>query len=166
VVQQNVHMQYHERSTWALSRTVFWLHDPRKEYVQQDYSYYWTDWTTGVCNQWVLCERGKRRIAAIDIITQNTVDQMLSEQLLYSYHLHWAQGLTPIDCPRRDVLRWQSLEKCAPSLYSLFTNEARFMSHINTNFHNTHVWSDEIPHAVLQSRHQYHLFINTWARLM
>jgi hypothetical protein len=48
----------------------------------------------------------------------------------------------------------------------LFTDEAAFARNGIINFHNNHVWAEENPHAVVQSRHQQQFSINVWAGII
>ena len=48
----------------------------------------------------------------------------------------------------------------------LFTDEAKFTRNGVQNFHNTHVWADENPKEVLETRHQQQFNINVWAGII
>jgi hypothetical protein len=48
----------------------------------------------------------------------------------------------------------------------LFTDEAAFTRNGIINFHNNHMWAEENPHAVIQSRHQQQFSINVWAGIV
>lgn len=57
---------------------------------------------------------------------------------------------------------------CRPLFLSrvLFTDEAAFTRDGIVNFHNTHVWAYENPHAILQARNQHRFSINVWAGIV
>jgi hypothetical protein len=48
----------------------------------------------------------------------------------------------------------------------LFRDEAAFTRNGIINFHNNHMWAEENPHTVVQSRHQQQLSINVWAGII
>jgi hypothetical protein len=62
--------------------------------------------------------------------SQNTVVQILHEQLLDPYHLQWVQGFTCADYPGRATFRSWFLQKCAINPHFLsdisFNDEAQF----------------------------------------
>jgi hypothetical protein len=47
----------------------------------------------------------------------------------------------------------------------LFTDEAAFTRNGKINFHN-HVWAEENPHTVVQSRYQQQFSINVWVGII
>jgi hypothetical protein len=58
---------------------------------------------------------------------------------------------------------------CAePFLFSsvLFAYEAAFTRNGIITFHNNHMWAEENPQAVVQSRHQQQFSINVWAGII
>jgi hypothetical protein len=48
----------------------------------------------------------------------------------------------------------------------LFRDEAAFTRNGTINFHKNHVWAEENPHAVVQSRHQQQFSMNVWAGII
>ncbi|EZA58875.1 hypothetical protein X777_00578, partial [Ooceraea biroi] len=48
----------------------------------------------------------------------------------------------------------------------LFTDEAIFTNNRIINFHNNHIWADENPHAVVESRHQHRFSLNVWVGIL
>jgi hypothetical protein len=48
----------------------------------------------------------------------------------------------------------------------LFIDEAAFTRNGIINFHNNHMWAEENPHAVVQSRRQQQFSINVWAGII
>jgi hypothetical protein len=45
----------------------------------------------------------------------------------------------------------------------LFTDEATFTRNGMTNIHNTHIWAEENPKAIVETHHQVHFKFNVWA---
>lgn len=45
----------------------------------------------------------------------------------------------------------------------MFTDEATFTRNGLTNLHNTHIWAEENPKAVVETHHQLHFKVNVWA---
>ena len=68
------------------------------------------------------------------------------------------QGLQPADCPRCVIYcKWllpQNRERSSFLMCILFTDEAGFTRNAVFNSHNTHIWSDESPHARQEVRFQ------------
>lgn len=99
--------------------------------------------------------------------SRSTVWRVLSEQLLHPYHVQRVQALSPATDygPRVNFCRW-FLRKCADDVnfgsMILFTDEAGFRRDGIVNFRNGHVWADENPHAIVQSRHQQQFNLNVW----
>lgn len=98
--------------------------------------------------------------------SNSTVWQVLSEQLLYPYHVQRVQALLPRDfLPRLQFCQWYYQEVNNNRNFNktiLFTDEAGFRRDGIVNYHNTHVWSDENPHAFVQCRHQEQFSLNVW----
>lgn len=111
-----------------------------------------------------------RRIALREGVDHTTVWRVLKTNQLYPYHLQRVQGLSELDFPAREAFCVWLLETCAndplflPSL--LFTDEAGFTRDGIFNFHNVHLWHEENPHAIIQSRHQHQFSINVWAGII
>ena len=111
-----------------------------------------------------------RRIAADVGVSHATVWRTLHEQLLYPYHIQRVQALIDRDhAPRVEFCRWL-LEECARNpLFMrmiLFTDEVQFTRDAIMNFHNNHIWADENPHAIVQSRHQQTFSVNVWGGIV
>jgi hypothetical protein len=108
-----------------------------------------------------------RRIEAVEHVSHMTVWRVLHRQLLYPYHLQRVQGLGPADFPAREAFCQWFVHQYAlnPFFVSsvLFTDEAAFTRNGIINFHNNHVWAEENPHNIVQSRHQQQFSINVWA---
>ena len=89
---------------------------------------------------------------------------------LYPYHLQRVQGLSETDFPPRKAFCTWLLQMCAQDQTFLstilFTDEAKFTRNGVQNFHNTHVWADVNPCAVLETRHQQQFSINVWAGII
>lgn len=111
-----------------------------------------------------------RRIAAMERVSHMTVHRILRSNLLYPYHLQRVQALNPEDAvPRMRFCEWFT-RKCIrnPLFHSsvLFTDEAGFNRDGIINFHNNHLWADENPHGINESRHQQRFSINVWAGIV
>lgn len=115
-------------------------------------------------------ETSVRRISAEVGISAPLVWRILHEQLLYPYHVQRVQALNPLDHEARLVFcRWFLRSDAEdPRFLSdiLFTDEAGFTRNGVVNFHNTHVWADENPHALLESRHQARFSLNIWMGIL
>lgn len=107
-----------------------------------------------------------RRISAEVGISYPLVWRTLHEQLLYPYHVQRVQALNPLDHQARMVFcRWFLRNDAEDPRFLaniLFTDEAGFTRNGVVNFHNTHVWADENPHAVMESGHQTRFSLNIW----
>ena len=111
-----------------------------------------------------------RRIALAEHVSRNSVWRILHVGLLRPYHLQRVQALGDNDYPARvEFCRWLQ-QTCAanPDFLRnvLFTDEAGFTRDGIVNFHNTHVWAYENPHATVESRHQQRFSLNVWAGLV
>ena len=75
--------------------------------------------------------------------------------------------LESTDFPRRVIYCEWLLQKCCerPNFLNciLFTDETGFTRNAIFNSHNTHIWSDENPHACQEVRFQRRFSINVWA---
>lgn len=115
-------------------------------------------------------ESSTRRIGRMERVSHMTVQRILHDNLLYPYHLQRVQALSVEDyAPRLRFCTW-FLNKCNlnHSFHSsvLFTDEAGFTRDGIINFHNNHLWADENPHGIIQSRHQQRFSINVWAGII
>lgn len=111
-----------------------------------------------------------RRIAARENVSRHSVWMTLHTQLLYPYHIQRVQALAPADYPVRLMFcRWLLRKLVQEPLFLenvLCTDEAGFTRNGIFNYHNTHHWSDENPHAVVESRHQIRFSVNVWAGIL
>jgi hypothetical protein len=91
--------------------------------------------------------------------------RILHIQPLYPYHLQRAQGLSATDFPPRvNFCQWmQHSVLNLPFLSNILsTDEAGFTRDGMFNYHNCHIWCDENPQAVHESRHQQRFSLNVW----
>lgn len=98
-----------------------------------------------------------RRLAQRFHVSHWTIWRTLREQLLYPYNVQRVQALRPADYPRRVAFYTWFLRKVQNAdfpRYILTTNEAGF------NYHNTHFWADENPHAIRPRHFQWQFTIN------
>lgn len=111
-----------------------------------------------------------RNISRDTTSSRSTVHRILKQNLLYPYHVQRVQALTEDDFQRRlQFCQW--IENKIVNIFDftkniLFTDECCFTRDGILNFHNTHVWSDENPHAIFENKHQWKFSINTWAGII
>ena len=111
-----------------------------------------------------------RRLAQRFHVSHWTIWRTLREQLLYPYNVQRVQALRPADYPRRVAfctwfLRQVQQDADFPR-YILATDEAGFTREGIFNYHNTHVWADENPHAIQPRHFQWQFAINLWASIV
>lgn len=115
-------------------------------------------------------ETSLRRISAEVGISNPLVWRILHEQQLQPYHVQRVQALNPPDHQARLVFcRWFLRNDAEDHNFLaniLFTDEAGFTRNGVFNFHNTHVWADENPHAIMESRHQVRFSLNIWIGIL
>ena len=108
-----------------------------------------------------------RRIGARLNISHVTVWNILKENGLYPYHLTPVQDITLGDPPQRRLFcrnflnRDQQEEGYMSRI--LWTDESIFTRDGIVNFHNSHVWADENPHATRVKSSQHRFKIMVWA---
>src|SRR5678816_2810305 len=111
-----------------------------------------------------------RKIAATLHVSHSTVFRVLKNQLMYPYHIQRVQALVPTDFPARVALCRLMQQKIADNPHHLaeilFTDEANFSRDAISNFHNNHIWADENPHAIVESRHQHQFSLNVWVGIV
>lgn len=103
-------------------------------------------------------------------VSKCTVNTIFQEQLLHPYHLQKVHGLSANDYPARVefctwLLRKFNHDNGFTSLI-LFSDEAGFRRDGPINSHNLHIYADENPHAIRQTRHQVQFQINLWAGII
>lgn len=107
-----------------------------------------------------------RRLAAELNVSHPLIWRILREQQLYPYHIQRVQVLAPLDYDARRIFCHWVLRKLAetPNFAAqvLFSDEAGFSRDGIFNFHNSHVWADENPHAVVELHHQNRFSLNVW----
>lgn len=115
-------------------------------------------------------ETSTRKIALQIGCSPKTVWNVLKQNLLYPYHILRVQALLPVDYPQRvQYCLWLSLMIGNNPDFSskiLFTDEANFSRECITNFHNNHIWSDENPNAIVESRFQHKFSLNVWVGII
>lgn len=108
-----------------------------------------------------------RTVARIMGISQWKVWSTVNKSRLHPFHYTTVQGLLPQDHPNR-------VEFCEFILDSdrqdpmflkriLWTDECKFGRSGTTNYHNLHYWSQDNPHAKIQTRFQVEFNVNVWA---
>lgn len=107
-----------------------------------------------------------RRIGTQLGIPQKRVINTLHEQGLYPYHVQRVQHLQPGDYAKRmEFCEWIINNRhLVPHI--LFTDEATFTRDGINNNRNSHVWSDENPHAIVESNFQHRFSVNVWCGMI
>lgn len=103
-------------------------------------------------------------------LSTSTVWRTLNRNSMYPYHVQRVQGLTENDYgPRLNFCQWfmTHLERMPTfSETILFTDEAAFDRDGVMNFHNTHQWMEENPHAIVQKKHQQQFSCSVWGGII
>lgn len=103
----------------------------------------------------------------VENIEKTQVHSILRSQQLYPFHLQRVQALLPQDFEARLVLcRWLCEMNNRDLRFIrniLFTDEATFTRNGMTNIHNTHIWAEENPKAIVETHHQVNFKVNVWA---
>jgi hypothetical protein len=111
-----------------------------------------------------------RKLSSECNITKTIVHDILKEQLLHPYHIQKVHAMSEADYAPRVEFCTAFLERqrTNPTFIShvLFTDEAGFTRDGIINCHNMHIWSDENPHAIIQTKHQQRFMINVWMGLI
>lgn len=104
-----------------------------------------------------------RQMATELNVPQMTVWRILREQLLYPCCIHRVQGLKATDVPSLEILcRWFDQQCAEPNflLLVLFSGETGFDRDGIINFHSHHLYAEDNPRGLLQSRHRQQFSIN------
>jgi hypothetical protein len=111
-----------------------------------------------------------RKLAAQNNVTKWAVHETLKEQLLYPYHIQKVHAMSPDDYPKRlQYANWFLQHHIRNHNFGtsiLFTDEAGFTRDGIINSHNLHVWDEENPHALVQTRYQQRFMVNVWAGII
>lgn len=107
-----------------------------------------------------------RRISVNLNVPRTRVQRTLHRYGLHPYHLLRVQHLHPGDAALRLAFcQWiHEHRRLIPKI--LFTDEAMFTRDGITNTHNNHVWSDENPHATVESHFQHRFSVNVWSGII
>ncbi|XP_018368842.1 PREDICTED: ATP-binding cassette sub-family A member 2-like [Trachymyrmex cornetzi] len=115
-------------------------------------------------------ETSTRKIARTLNVSNYVIWRILKEQQLYPYHIQRVQRLLPCDFPQRLAFcQWilQKLEENPQFLSQvLFTDEANFSRNAIINFHNNHLWSDDNPYTIIESRFHQQFSLNVWVDIV
>lgn len=99
-----------------------------------------------------------------------TIWRTLRDQQLHPYHLLKVQAMGPTDhLPRRLFCRWwlqQEVTQPNFGCHVLFSDEACFTKDGYFNSRNSHIWSEDNPHAIALRRDQHQFAINVWAGIV
>lgn len=102
--------------------------------------------------------------------SNSTVWSVMNDDGQHPFHLQKVQGLTPNDYePRVHFDQWL-LQNCNevpdfPGLI-LFTDECCFARDGYFNFHNSHIWAADNPHATHVDGNQHKFSVNMWAGII
>lgn len=111
-----------------------------------------------------------RRLSYRVGVSPFVVWRTLKEQGLHPYHVQRVQALKVEDLPRRvRFCQWllQKNDQDPQFVENLLsTDEATFTRDGIFNSHNTHVWSDENPHAIHEGHFQERFKVNVWAGMV
>lgn len=111
-----------------------------------------------------------RKLSGENNITKSVVHRILLEQLLHPFHIQKVHAMTPDDYPARlQYATWFLRNQRRNNFFIsniMFTDEAGFGRDGVINSHNLHLWHDENPHEIIQSRHQHRFFVNVWAGII
>lgn len=103
-------------------------------------------------------------------VSQSFVSQVLRTEELHPYHIQRVQALQEEDFPRRvEFCEWLiRQDRVNPNFTSdvLATDESCFTRNGIMNFHNTHIWSVENPHAFRRVHCQQQFSVNVWAGIV
>lgn len=115
-------------------------------------------------------ETSTRKVSEILNVSHQVVWRILHDALLYPYHIQRVQALLPRDFPLRiNFCTWYRNRLAANPRFDcviLFTDEASFSRNSIMNFHNNHVWADENPHAIVETRFQVQFSLNVWGGIV
>lgn len=107
-----------------------------------------------------------RSVSAELGVCNSTAWRILKTAGLHPYHVQLHQCLEPRDLQNRlDFANWILIqeEQDADFLTKvLWTDEANFSRNCQVNLHNAHYWSEQNPHWLGRSRHQYQWSFNVW----
>lgn len=107
-----------------------------------------------------------RSVGAEAGVSKSSVWRVLKKRQLHPYHVQLHQMLEPRDFQnRKDFANWIIIKtEEDPGFVNkiLWTDEATFSRNAQVNIHNAHYWSDENPHWVLKTHHQYQWSVNVW----
>lgn len=107
-----------------------------------------------------------RRISAQLNIPKSTVWRTINAHGLYPFHQQKVQHLRPGDHPRRlQFCQWVNLNHQSIP-FILFSDEANFTRNGINNTRNSHVWSEENPHATVESNFQQRFSVNVWCGMI
>lgn len=111
-----------------------------------------------------------RRIGLQTGLSATTSWRILKRHSLHPYHLQKVQGLLPADFnPRVEFCR-NILRRLDGNINFarnvLFTDEACFTRNGIPNIHNSHLWTEANPHAIVEAHHQHTFSLNVWAGIV
>lgn len=107
-----------------------------------------------------------RRLSRQHLVSSYKTWKILNNEGLYPYHLRKVQALHPGDnIIRSEFCRWVAANRRLVKLI-LFTDEAQFTRNGINNSKNTHIWAEENPHAIVETKFQRRFSVNVWCGLI
>ncbi|EZA52959.1 hypothetical protein X777_07636 [Ooceraea biroi] len=111
-----------------------------------------------------------RRASLLLEIPKETIRRTLRRAHRHPYHFQPVQNLLPQDLrARRNFCEWllHAVHDDARILTKiLWTDEATFTRTGIANYHNSHTWSDNNPHAIRPAHFQHEFKVNVWAGIL
>lgn len=111
-----------------------------------------------------------RKLSAQFNLSKTNVHNILQEQLLYPFHIQKVHAMDVEDYPARlAYARWFLDTQRNDNAFVgkvLFTDEAGFTRDGVINSHNLHLWADENPHGIVETKNQRRFCVNVWAGIV
>lgn len=111
-----------------------------------------------------------RAIAHAMHTSRTSVWRVLKEFHKHPFHIQKVQSLIPADYPHRvQFAEWYLNKINDEPIFPrsvLWTDEACFTRDGYFNTHNSHIWSEENPHAIQRLHHQWKFSVNIWAGII
>jgi len=107
-----------------------------------------------------------RRMGRRLFVPHTRVWRTLHAEGMYPYHVQRMQHLRPGDFVERpEFCNWLNGSR-GLHRYILFTDESQFNHDGVNNTHNSHMWTDENPHATVESNFQQRFSVNVWCAVL
>ena len=108
----------------------------------------------------------REELQEVFVFPHTRVWRTLLAEGMYPYHVQQVQHLGPGNFAERlEFCKLLNGSRQSHS-YILFTDEAQFNRDGVNNTHNSHVWTDENPHATVESNFQLCFSVNVWCAVL